>query len=113
MKRLRLRSRIPPLVSLVLVIVACSQVVAPQPSNTPTVAGSMPTTIVTSQPAISPTPTIPAPASLGLAPHNCPSGPAPKDIAPSYFASAVGASPAWTVGFVGQRPAKLNARHRI
>jgi len=107
MKRLRLPSRTLALASLMLVITACSQVVAPQPTKAPTVAVSTPTTMITSQPTLSPTPTIPAPAPLGLTPHNCPSGPAPKDIAPSYFASAVGAAPAWTVAFIGPRATLL------
>ena len=107
MKRLRLPSRTLALASLMLVITACSQVVAPQPTKAPTVAVSTPTTMITSQPTLSPTPTIPAPAPLGLTPHNCPSGSAPKDIAPSYFASAVGAAPAWTVAFIGPRATLL------
>jgi hypothetical protein len=86
-------------------ITACSQAVTPQPTKTTIVDVSTPITIITSQPTHSPT--IPAPEPLGLAPNNCASGLAPKDIAPSYFASAVGATPAWTVGFVGPRATLL------
>lgn len=91
---------------LVLFITACSQAITPTPAKTPTEVLSTPTTIVTPQPTPSPSPTIAAPASLGLAP-NCPSSSAPKNIAPDYFAPAVGATPAWTVGFVGPRATLL------
>jgi len=107
MKRWRLLTRTLALTSLMLIITACSEAVTPQPTKTSTVVVSTPTTIATSQPSLSPTPTIPAPAPLGLAPHNCPSAPALKDIAPAYFASAVGDAPAWTVGFVGPRATLL------
>ena len=100
MKRFRLLSRTLAITGLVLVITACSQAVAPPPVKTPTVALSTP------QPALSPSPTIPAPAPLGLAP-NCPSNSAPENIASAYFAPAVGAAPAWTVGFVQPRATLL------
>ncbi len=100
MKRWRLLSRTLAITSLVLVITACSQSVTPPPAKTSTVVLLTPTTIATPQPVLSPSPTIKAPALLGLAP-NCSASPALKNIAPNYFAPAVGAAPAWTVGFVG------------
>ena len=107
MRRLSLLSRMLAFASLVFVITTCTQTVVPQPTKTSTGTVSTPTTIATSQPVLSPTPTIPASAPLGLAPQNCPSGPALKDIASADFAPAVGDAPAWTVGFVGPRATLL------
>lgn len=106
MKRLQIFSRTLVITGLVLLITACSQAVTPPPAKTPTAVPSTPTTIAMPQPALSPSPTIKAPAPLGLAP-NCQSSPGPKNIAPAYFASAVGAAPAWTVGFVGSHATLL------
>src|SRR5579872_4599885 len=106
MKRWRLFSRTLAIAGLVLVITACSQAITPPPAKTSTVVPSTPTTIATPQPALSPSPTIKAPAPLGLAP-NCSASPAPENIAPNYFAPAVGAAPAWTVGFVGSHATLL------
>ena len=100
MKRWRLLSRMLAISSLVLVITACSQAETPPPAKTFVAGASTPTIIATPQPALSPSPTIKAPAPLGLAP-NCSASPAPKNIAPAYFAPAVGDAPAWAVGFAG------------
>ena len=99
MKRWQLLSRTLAITGLLLVITSCSQAITP-PAKSPTVALSTPTTIATPQPTLSPSPTIKAPLPLGLAP-NCSASPAPKNIAPTYFAPAVGSTPSWAVGFVG------------
>jgi hypothetical protein len=106
MKRFRLLSRTLAIASLVLMITACSQAITPVPAKTSTVVASTPTTIVTPQPALSPSPTIAAPAPLGLAP-NCPSSATPRNIAPAYFGAAVGSAPAWAVDFAGSRATLL------
>lgn len=102
MNTLSLHSRTAILLSFVLLVAACSQVPSPQVSKTPTINSSTPTVIATlpPTPTVTATPLGGASAKLGPVPQNCPPGPAPKDIDPS-FGSAVGASKVWGVGFIG------------
>lgn len=67
-------------------------------SNLPPI--SVATTISTPTPLLYPTPTQAQSESLASAPE-CPLGPQPQDIAPQYFAAAIGSTPIWVVGFVG------------
>ena len=90
---MRLLSRGAMLASLIFVIVSCAST-PPQAAGTPTV-GLTPTR----PPILSPTPTLPKPPPLGLAPQDCPSSPVLKRI--DTPASLLGTPPTWVGGFLG------------